>query len=112
MMSSVSLTACCAASLSSKRGRQLWLANRFRAVLGRTGELIPASPQEARRTEKLLVRAGFRRPEALKALRGLKLIFPVVLLAAVLTSGAYRINPVFMVGGAVMAGFMLPEMWL
>ena len=58
------------------------------------------------------MRAGFRRPEALKALRGLKLIFPVVLLVAVLATGAYRINPVFMVGGAVLAGFVLPEIWL
>ncbi|HLI30545.1 MAG TPA: type II secretion system F family protein [Terriglobia bacterium] len=97
---------------SSKWGVRLPFAKQLRGVLNRIGELIPASPQEARRTEKVLVRAGFRRPEALKALRGLKLIFPIVLLAIALASGIYRINPIFMVGGSLMAGFVLPELWL
>ncbi len=97
---------------ASRRGGQLPFAKQLRGILDRIGELIPASPREARRTERVLMRAGFRRPEAIKALRGLKLVFPAVLLAAVVASGIYRINPVFMVGGSAMAGFVLPELWL
>ena len=100
------------ASRPAGRRNPFLLTRQLRAILGRIGEIAPSSPQETRRTGKLLLQAGFRRPEALKAVRGLKLIFPVLLLAATLVSGLYRANPVFMLGGAVMAGFVLPEMWL
>ncbi|MGH9355763.1 MAG: type II secretion system F family protein [Terriglobia bacterium] len=100
------------ASRPARRESPLLLAKQLKAILGRIGEIAPASPQDGRRTVKLLARAGFRRPEALKAVRGLKLVFPALLLAATLASGLYSANPVFMVGGAIMAGFVLPEMWL
>ncbi len=97
---------------SPRSSRKAHLSQKLQAAAGSIGALIPASPQEARRTEKLLLRAGFRRPEALKALRGLKLIFPVVLVAVTLESKVYRFDPLFVLVAAAVVGFLLPEMWL
>jgi len=84
--------------------------DRVQEALSTLGKLIPG--QGSSREQLMLVRAGYRGPSALMTSRGLKVILPVVLLAAVLFSGIYQVNPFFIIGGALLAGVLLPEIWL
>src|SRR5574337_1176439 len=43
-------------------------------VLTDVGKLLPASPKQLSHTRRLMVRAGYRRPEAALAMRGVKLL--------------------------------------
>jgi tight adherence protein C len=60
----------------------------------------------------MLIRAGYRTPEAILAMRGVKLLVPVGLFVLVFTTGLYRWNPFFSLIGAAILGYLLPEMWL
>ena len=86
---------------------------RVRDTLANVGKILPAPPTEkASRTQLLMIRAGYRSPEALLAMRGMKLIFPVGMLAGVYFSGLYRINAFFIPVVAFALGYLLPDMWL
>jgi len=81
-------------------------------VLSDVGKLLP-STKDMSATKRMLVRAGYRRPEAVMALRGAKVLFPVVFLVAVYFSGlAQSGNAVLIYILALLAGFLLPDMWL
>jgi len=70
---------------------------RVRDSLASVGKLLPApSTEKATRTQLLMIRAGYRSSEALLAMRGVKLIFPLGALAAVYFTGFYRVNVFFM----------------
>jgi len=60
----------------------------------------------------LMIRAGYRSPEAILAMRGVKLLCPVAALAGVYFSGLYRINVFFIPVVAFALGYLLPDMWL
>src|SRR6267142_4469133 len=67
--------------------------DRVRDTLANVGKILPAtSTEKATRTQLLMIRAGYRSPEALLAMRGVKLLFPFATLAGVYFSGLYRIN--------------------
>src|ERR1700740_2687343 len=67
---------------------------RVRDTLANVGKILPApSTEKASRTQLLMIRAGYRSPEALMAMRGIKLIFPIAALAGVYLTGMYRANP-------------------
>src|SRR3984957_887669 len=69
---------------------------RVRDTLANVGKMLPApATDKATRTQLLMIRAGYRSPEALLAMRGVKLVFPVALLAAVYFLGLYHINAFF-----------------
>src|SRR6266446_8730626 len=69
---------------------------RVRDTLANVGKMLPApTTDKATRTKLLMIRAGYRSPEALLAMRGVKLIFPIAALAGVYFSGLYRINTFF-----------------
>jgi len=86
---------------------------RVRDTLANVGKLMPnTSSQKASRTQLLMIRAGYRSPEALLAMRGLKVIVPIGTVAAVYFSGLYRINPFLVPVVAFGFGYLLPDMWL
>jgi tight adherence protein C len=83
---------------------------RMQKTLESVGKLIPG--RTASRTQLMMVRAGYRRPTAILAVRGLKILLPIALLAAVYFTGFYRYNPLMVLGGALLAGILLPELWI
>ncbi len=86
---------------------------RVRDTLANVGKILPApSTDKANRTQLLMIRAGYRSPEALLAMRGIKVIFPIAALAGVYFSGLYRINVFFVPVATFALGYLLPDMWL
>jgi len=76
------------------------------------GKLVPGDAQQAPRTQLLMMRAGFRSPEAIMAMRGFKVVLPIVLVALVYLSGVYRWNPVLFPLIAGILGYLLPDIFL
>ncbi len=84
----------------------------FKDGLASIGKLVPSGSSQVSRTQLLMIRAGYRSADAMLAMRGMKILLPVVLLAAVILTGVYRYNPTFIIGAAAVLGFLLPDMWL
>ena len=84
----------------------------LRNALASLGKLLPGNSGQEPRTQLLLLRAGYRSPQALLAVRGMKLLTPIFLVALVFFSGFYRFNPFMFLLVATVLGYMLPEMWL
>jgi tight adherence protein C len=81
-------------------------------VLSDVGKLLPSS-KDMSSTKLMLVRAGYRRPEAIMALRGAKVLLPVVFLVAAYFSGLTQSgNAMLVYIIALVAGFLMPDMWL
>jgi tight adherence protein C len=81
-------------------------------VLSDVGKLLPSS-KDMSTTKLMLVRAGYRRPEAVMALRGAKVLLPVVFLAGAYFSGLTQSgNAMLIYILALLGGFLLPDMWL
>ncbi len=81
-------------------------------VLSDVGKLLPASTKNLSSTKLMLVRAGYRRPEAIMAMRGAKILFPIIFGATVYFTGVYTYSPMFIWIFALMGGFLLPDFWL
>ena len=84
-------------------------------VLSDVGKLLPTSTKDLSSTKRMLVRAGYRRPEAIMVLRGAKILLPILLAAIVYFSGltnTTKVNPLFVWILTLLAGFLLPDMWL
>lgn len=81
-------------------------------VLTDVGKLVPGSSKQVSHTHRLMIRAGYRRTEAVMAMRGVKLLLPIGLLSLVYFTGIYRSNPVFVLALAGLGGYLLPELWL
>ena len=81
-------------------------------VLSDVGKFLPTSTKDLSHTQRLLVRAGYRRPEAVMAMRGAKILMPIIFLGTVYFTGAYLMNPLFILAFAGLAGFLAPDMWL
>ena len=72
-----------------------------------------STPQsQSSKAQRLMVRAGYRGGDALWAMRGVKFLMPIGLLALVFLSGLYKWNPFFVFGTALLLGYLLPDMWL
>ena len=84
---------------------------RIRESLASVGKLVSPGTLSSK-SQLLLARAGFRSPEVMQAINGVRLILPFVLAAIVYFSGAYRYSPVMILIGAGVAGYLLPEFWL
>jgi tight adherence protein C len=86
---------------------------RARGALASLGKLLPAAAgQQATRAQLMMIRAGYRSPDAMLVIRGVKVLLPLAIVGLVLSTGLYRYNPLLVVGGAALVGFLLPEMWL
>jgi tight adherence protein C len=88
--------------------QKVWVRNSLASL----GEIVPGEEKEAPRSQLLMVRAGYRDPEAIMAIRGLKILIPVVMIGLVFFTGFYRLNPFFILLLAAIVGYLLPEMWL
>jgi tight adherence protein C len=84
----------------------------FRDMVARIGTMLPSPSSHSRSMEKRLVRAGYRRPGALRLLYGARLLATVILPvgAAVLVSGMKTASDtkILTVAGAALAGYMAP----
>ena len=81
-------------------------------ALADVGKLLPASVKNLSRTRRLMVRAGYRRPEAVLTMRGVKVLLPIGFLSLVYFTGFYKQNLPFVLGIAALVGYLLPEFWL
>ena len=87
--------------------------DRVRDSLASVGKILPTQgTATASRTQLLMIRAGYRSPEALLAMRGVKVLFPFGLLAIAYFSGLYRVNVYLISIAAIGIGYLLPDMWL
>jgi tight adherence protein C len=85
-------------------------AEKVRNKLADLGKILPApSTQGASKEKLLMIRAGYRDPQAILTIRGLKLILPVGMLAAVYFTGLYRFNPYLFFPMAFLIGYILPD---
>ena len=81
-------------------------------VLTDVGKLLPSSSKGLSRTHRIMIRAGYRRPEIVHVMQGIKVLLPIGLVSLVYFTGFYRLNPLFILVGAALVGFILPELWL
>jgi len=81
-------------------------------VLGDVGKLIPSSSKRLPHTQRLMARAGYRRPESVMAMQGAKVLVPLALLSLVYFTGIYHQAPIFIIAFALVGGYLLPEFWL
>lgn len=85
---------------------------RLKRVLEDVGKLMPTAPKDVSRSQLLMARAGYRRPEAVRALQGAKILLPIALLSVVFFTGLYKENPIVVLLFALVGGYLLPEFWL
>jgi tight adherence protein C len=84
---------------------------RVRETLASVGKLI-ASKTASSRSQLMMQRAGFRRPDVIPAINGVKILLPLALMVIAVASGLYRWNPVLVLALAALIGYMIPEVWL
>lgn len=85
---------------------------RVERVLTGVGKIFPSSPQQLSRSARLMTRAGFRRPEAARAMLGIKVLLIAGLPSVAYLSGFYQNSPLLILGGAALLGYLGPEIWL
>jgi len=85
---------------------------RMREGLASIGKLMPSADKRSSRTQLMMIRAGYRSPEAVQAIEGAKILLPILLLALVLFTGIYRYNAFSVLLFAVVLGYLIPEGWL
>jgi tight adherence protein C len=83
---------------------------RVQEALASVGKLVPGGT--ASRAELMIIRAGYRNPNVIQIIRGLKVILPIALVGIAYFSGLYLANPFLILGGALIIGVVLPEIWL
>jgi tight adherence protein C len=71
--------------------------------------VLPRSPEEVSVVQKRLIRAGFRRQDAVNIFYGTKVLVPVTLCILVTITGLYRIGPFFIYACAAGLGFLVPD---
>ncbi len=87
-------------------------ADLIEASVAKLGSVFPLSPSQASRTQTMMVRAGYRNPDSVMVMRGIKILFPVLLVVVVYFTGLYRWNPLFVVMGTLIVGYLGPEFFL
>jgi tight adherence protein C len=88
---------------------------RVQITLASIGKMVTPTPREGAPTSKtglLLARAGYRNADVILVLNGVKLLLPIGLLAVVYVTGLYRTSPLLVLGGALLLGYVLPDLWL
>jgi len=76
------------------------------------GKYLPANSGKESSSRLLAIRAGYRSPNAIFVVRGVKVLLPIGFAALVFASGIYRSNPLMILLTAAVAGYLLPELWL
>src|SRR5712664_423089 len=83
---------------------------RLKDALASLGKLVSGNTASSQ-SQLMLLRAGFRRPEARLVIAGVKILLPMILVATAYFSGLYRGRAVLVFAGAVLLGYMVPEIW-
>ncbi|HEU5410093.1 MAG TPA: type II secretion system F family protein [Candidatus Acidoferrales bacterium] len=84
-----------------------------RDTLATIGKALPeGGPKQSSKTALMMTRAGYRSPNAVLAMQGVKILLPVGLLGIVFLTGLYHQNPVFIPLLAAAVGFLAPDFWL
>jgi tight adherence protein C len=84
---------------------------RLKDALAFVGKLVSGNAASSQ-SHITMLRAGFRRPEAGLAVTGVRILLPVLLVAAAYFSGVYRGRAVLVFAFAGLLGYMVPEFWL
>jgi len=85
---------------------------RMRNALASVGKLVPADTSKKSYADLLIIRAGYRNPSTILALRGAKVLLPIALVIFVFASGLQRMNPFVFPVLAAVVGYLAPELWL
>ena len=85
---------------------------RVQNTLASIGKLVSSSKSQSSKTQLLMVRAGYRSSEAVWAMRGVKVLMPVILVALVFFTGLFLLSPLLIFGAALLLGYLLPDIWL
>jgi len=85
---------------------------KVRGTLVSLGKSLPANTGKESSSRLLVIRAGFRSPNAIFVVRSIKMLLPVALVVLVFVSKAYHSNPIIYPLIAAIAGYLLPELWL
>jgi tight adherence protein C len=85
---------------------------RLQNTLASVGKLMSKPPSQSSKAQRLMVRAGYRDGDALWAMRGVKILLPIGLMALVFLSGLYKWNPLVVFGAALLLGYLLPDLWV
>jgi tight adherence protein C len=86
--------------------------DRLRDTVASLGKLVPGESDNTPRTQLLMMRAGYRSPQALLAMRGFKLLTPIAFVVLVFVTGVYTWNPYMLVPVAAGLGYLFPEIFL
>jgi tight adherence protein C len=76
------------------------------------GQVLPRTEAETSVVEKRLVRAGYRKPSAIRIFYSAKLIVPLSLCFVAWVTGVGNSSPFFVYTTALALGFLLPDFWL
>jgi tight adherence protein C len=84
-----------------------------RNTLAGLSKMVPGGEASGTpRTQLLLLRAGYRTSNALAAMRGFKILTPIVFVALTFLTGAYKWNPFMLPLVALALGYLFPDMFL
>lgn len=81
-------------------------------ALAKVGNIVQPSAQSVTRSQQLLIRAGYRSPQAVMVMRGVRVLLPVLLLAIVYFTGFYEENPIVVLAITGIIGYMAPEFYV
>jgi len=85
--------------------------DRMLTTLASVGNLV-APKQVSSRSQLMLIRAGFRRPDVMAAINGARILLPILFVVTAFSTGLYRWNSLLVFALAVLLGYMAPELWL
>jgi tight adherence protein C len=76
------------------------------------GRLTSSPKSITPKSQLLMIRAGYRSSDAMWAMKGAKILTPLLFCGLVFVTGLYRLNPVFIFAIALLGGYLLPDIWL
>jgi tight adherence protein C len=76
------------------------------------GRLTSSPKSGTSKSQLLMIRAGYRSSDAMWAMKGAKILTPLLFCGLVFVTGLYRLNPVFIFAIALLGGYLLPDIWL
>jgi tight adherence protein C len=84
-----------------------------RNTLATIGKALPEpGSSQGSRTALMMIRAGYRSPNAVLAMQGVKILLPAGLVGLVFATGIYHQNPIVFPVIAAAVGFLAPDLWL
>ena len=85
---------------------------RVAEALSSIGKLMPSAEDRGNRAQLMMIRAGYRSPEAFQVIEGLKIILPIAFVGITFFTGIYRYNPFSIILFSLVLGYVIPEGWL